>query len=83
MSNTDDVRLTAQLVAGRKVHCVSDASVEALARRVLELEGAVADEREACAIAGAAAVRHSQQTTDQCRAAVAAAIRARSRKVSP
>jgi hypothetical protein len=34
----DDVRLTAQLVVQRKVHCVSDASVEALAKRVLELE---------------------------------------------
>lgn len=34
----DDVRLTAQLVVDGRVHCVSDAAVEALARRVLELE---------------------------------------------
>lgn len=34
----DDVRRTAQLVVDGRVHCVSDAAVEALARRVLELE---------------------------------------------
>ncbi len=39
--NVDDVRLTAQLVVQRKVHCVSDASVEALAKRVLELEARI------------------------------------------
>lgn len=56
----DDVRLTAQLVVDGRVHCVSDAAVEALARRVLELEGerlswalsvktGEVHEREACA----------------------------------
>lgn len=56
----DDVRMTAQLVVGRRVHCVSDEAVEAMARRVLELEGAddvlfhsielaQRTEREACA----------------------------------
>ena len=33
-----DVRLTAQLVVDRRVNCVSDEAVMALARRVLELE---------------------------------------------
>ena len=37
----DDVRLTAQLVVDKRVHCVTDESVEALARRVLELEAQV------------------------------------------
>ena len=57
---TDDLRLTAQLVAAGRVHCVSDEAVEALARRVLELErwaalaaqeaiDVEAVEREACA----------------------------------
>lgn len=41
----DDVRLTAQLVAAGRVHCVSDAATLAMARRVLELE-AVAVERD-------------------------------------
>lgn len=40
-------------------------------------DAARADEREACVHAAVAAIRHSQQTTDQCRAEVAAAIRAR------
>lgn len=49
----DDVRWLAQRVVAKAFHGVSDASVEALARRVLELE-ADADnvrtvEREACA----------------------------------
>lgn len=85
---SDDTRLIAQLVVGRRVHCVGDESVMALAKRVLELEADAEEhadnvravEREACAVAGAAAVRHSQQTTDQCRADVAAAIRARGAK---
>ena len=34
----NDVRLTAQLVVGDRVHCVSDEAVKALAARVLELE---------------------------------------------
>lgn len=34
----DDTRLIAQLVVGRRVHCVGDESVMALAKRVLELE---------------------------------------------
>lgn len=38
----DDVRLTAQLVAAGRVHCVSDAATLAMARRVLELEAEVA-----------------------------------------
>lgn len=33
-----DVRLTAQLVVDKRVHCVSDEAVMAMARRVLELE---------------------------------------------
>ena len=53
----EDTRLIAQLVVGRRVHCVGDESVMALAKRVLELEAeclaaikfAVAVEREACA----------------------------------
>lgn len=36
-----DVRLTAQLVVDKRVPCVTDDSVMALARRVLELEGEV------------------------------------------
>lgn len=55
--NADDVRLTAQLVVGKRVHAVSDAAVEAMARRVLELEADAEEhadnvravEREACA----------------------------------
>lgn len=47
--SADDVRWLAQRVVAKAFHSVSDASVEALARRVLELEGAVAAEREACA----------------------------------
>lgn len=42
----DDVRLTAQLVVARRVHCVSDAAVEAMARRVLELEAVLEVVRE-------------------------------------
>lgn len=38
MSNADDVRWLAQKVVAKAFHGVSDASVEALARRVLELE---------------------------------------------
>ena len=34
----EDTRLIAQLVVGRRVHCVSDDAVMALAKRVLELE---------------------------------------------
>lgn len=34
----DDVRLVAVLVRDRRVHCVSDEAVRALALRVLELE---------------------------------------------
>ena len=53
----DDLRLTAQLVVDRRVHCVSDEAVMALARRVLELEADAEEhaanvrhvEREACA----------------------------------
>lgn len=53
----DDARLIAQLVAGKRVHCVSDEAVMALARRVLELESDAEEhaayvravEREACA----------------------------------
>ena len=49
----DDVRLIAQLVVGKRVHCVGDESVMALAKRVLELEAechsASALERVACA----------------------------------
>lgn len=53
----DDTRLIAQLVVNRRVHCVGDESVMALAKRVLELEAehhpaikfAAAVEREACA----------------------------------
>ena len=37
----DDVRLTAQLVVDKRVHCCSDDAVMALARRVLELEVAL------------------------------------------
>lgn len=55
-----DLHLTAQLVAAGRVHCVSDEAVMAMARRVLELEVALArteqdvafeasSEREACA----------------------------------
>lgn len=51
MSNADDVRWLAQKVVSKAFHAVTDASVEALARRVLELEGAVEAEREACAVA--------------------------------
>lgn len=36
-----DVRLTAQLVVDKRVHCVTDEAVEAMARRVLELEVAL------------------------------------------
>jgi hypothetical protein len=35
----DDVRLIAVLVRDKRVHCVSDEAVRALALRVLELEG--------------------------------------------
>ena len=45
MAAEEDTRLIAQLVVGRRVHCVGDESVMALARRVLELE-AKAAERE-------------------------------------
>lgn len=49
---SDDTRLIAQLV-GRRVHCIGDESVMALAKRVLELEAechsASALERVACA----------------------------------
>ena len=53
----DDLRLTARLVVDRRVHCVSDDAVMALARRVLELESDAEEhaanvrhvEREACA----------------------------------
>lgn len=36
----DEVRLVAELVRDRRVHCVSDEAVRALALRVLELESA-------------------------------------------
>ena len=36
----DDVRMTARLVVDKRVHCVSDEAVMALAKRVLELESA-------------------------------------------
>lgn len=38
MAAEEDTRLIAQLVVGRRVHCVGDESVMALAKRVLELE---------------------------------------------
>lgn len=45
--------------------------------RTAEAEARAREEmREACARAGVAAVRHSQQTTDQCRLEVGSAIRA-------
>lgn len=55
--NADDVRWLAQKVVAKAFHGVSDASVEALARRVLELEADAKEhadnvravEREACA----------------------------------
>lgn len=54
--NADDVRWLAQKVVAKAFHGVSDASVEALARRVLELEADAEEhadnvravEREAC-----------------------------------
>lgn len=57
--NADDVRWLAQKVAAKAFHGISDASVEALARRVLELEADAEEhaanvravEREACAVA--------------------------------
>lgn len=57
--------------------CFSLAQAEAEQRAIA---AAVAAEREACAVAAVAAIRHSQQTTDQCRDEVAAAIRARGGK---
>lgn len=82
----DDVRMTARLVVDRRVHCVSDEAVMALARRVLELESDAEHaanvrhvEREACAKLCdrlAAMESHSPNDFDEC----AAAIRARGTK---
>jgi hypothetical protein len=41
VSDVDDVRWLAQKVVAKAFHAVSDASVEALAKRVLELEAVV------------------------------------------
>lgn len=83
-----DVKWAAGIIARGAVHCVSDETVKALAKRVLELEADAEEhaemvrqtEREACVRVAVAAIRHSQQTTDQCRADVASAIRARGGK---
>ena len=93
MSEADDVRLTAQLVVAKRVHCISDTAVEALARRVLELEsvlevvrevGEASKEREACAKVcddfGWDERRTREGTTDWVCRRLAEAIRARGRK---
>jgi len=82
----DDVRLTAQLVVTKRVNGVSDASVEALAKRVLELEAAAEEhaanvrhvEREACE---RVALRYVDEFGSHA-GYIAAAIRARGAQAS-
>lgn len=57
----DDTRLIAQLVVGRRVHCVGDESVMALAKRVLELEAECAAKH---AIAAEEAARRARVEAD-------------------
>lgn len=57
----EDVRLIAQLVVGRRVHCVGDESVMALAKRVLELEAECAAKH---AIAAEEATRRARVEAD-------------------
>lgn len=89
----DDVRMIAQLVVNRRVHCVGDESVLALAKRVLELEedaeehaaNVRAVEREACAkLCDAYGWNNRARAgfVDRTCEALGAAIRARGRQPS-
>jgi hypothetical protein len=81
---TDDVKDALDELGRRALPAASSARAVMLldwvrgepARTAEAVERAREEQREACARAGVAAVRHSQQTTDQCRLEVGSAIRA-------